>query len=110
MEERFFFVAYASSASTDFSPEELTDLLAVSRARNAAAGVTGLLVYKGGNFLQALEGPEDAVRATMQRISAISGIARSSSSTRATMTSDSPASGQWDSTKLLGWIRTWLQE
>ena len=28
-----------------------------------------MLVHKGGNFLQALEGPEDAVRATMQRIS-----------------------------------------
>ena len=48
--DRYFSVSYAS------------------RARNAAAGVTGILVHKGGNFLQALEGPEDAVRATMERI------------------------------------------
>lgn len=68
MDEPHYFVAYASSAVRVFTAEELTALLAVSRARNGAAGVTGMLVHKGGNFLQALEGPEHAVRATMARI------------------------------------------
>jgi len=31
-------------------------------------GVTGILLYRGGNFIQALEGPDDAVEATYQRI------------------------------------------
>lgn len=68
MPSPLLFLAYASSASIPFSATALVDLLAVSRRNNARNDVSGLLVYCGGNFLQALEGPEDAVRATLQRI------------------------------------------
>lgn len=62
------FVAYASSAVCEFTPAALIDLLDVSRRNNAREALTGLLLHRGGNFMQALEGPEDAVRATMLRI------------------------------------------
>lgn len=63
-----FFLAYASSARVPMSDAELTTLLDVSRRNNTRDGLSGLLLYRGGNFLQALEGDEDVVRATMGRI------------------------------------------
>lgn len=63
------FLAYASSATHQYSAEELMDLLAVCRSNNVRDNLTGMLLYRGGNFLQALEGPGDAIQATMQRIS-----------------------------------------
>jgi hypothetical protein len=68
MSSSVHFLAYASSATRPFSPEELLDLLAVSRANNLRDDLTGMLLYRGGNFLQALEGPSDAIQATMRRI------------------------------------------
>ncbi|CAN5903367.1 hypothetical protein BH11GEM2_BH11GEM2_40640 [soil metagenome] len=62
------FYAYASSATVAFPPEDLVELLRVSRANNERDGVTGLLLYRGGNFLQALEGPAEAVQRTVERI------------------------------------------
>jgi hypothetical protein len=62
------FLAYSSNALRAFSTQDLVDLLAVSRANNERDDVTGMLLYRGGNFLQALEGPEAAVRQTMRRI------------------------------------------
>lgn len=64
-----YVIAYASTATRDFTTDDLTELLATSRRRNAESDVTGLLLHRGGNFLQVLEGPEAAVRETMQRIS-----------------------------------------
>lgn len=39
-----------------------------SRRNNEENGVTGLLMYEDGNFMQALEGPPERVTATMERI------------------------------------------
>jgi hypothetical protein len=47
---------------------ELADMLLSARVRNAASGVTGMLVYAGGNFMQVLEGPPLEVRRTLTRI------------------------------------------
>ena len=63
-----FQLVYASSAVSPFSRDDLLDLLARSRSHNARTGVTGMLLYKDGNFLQALEGEEADVRATHARI------------------------------------------
>ena len=63
-----FQLVYASSAVAPFSREELFALLAQSRANNERAGITGMLLYKDGNFMQALEGEEVDVRATHARI------------------------------------------
>jgi hypothetical protein len=47
---------------------ELRALLKTSRANNTRDGITGMLLYKDGNFMQVLEGHEAAVRATFRRI------------------------------------------
>lgn len=61
---------YISTARTPITPAELDRILRVSRSNNSVCGVTGLLVAGGRRFLQALEGREDAVRATFERIRA----------------------------------------
>lgn len=61
---------YISTSRAVISPGELNGILAVSRRNNARVGVTGLLVAGGRRFLQALEGPGDAVEATFRRIGA----------------------------------------
>ena len=65
---KVFFHVYASSAVQLFAPEELLALLETSRRNNAARGVSGMLLYKEGNFLQVLEGREAAVRAITAKI------------------------------------------
>lgn len=59
---------YSSRSSGPSRREVLRDILAVSRRRNANAGVTGRLLYSGKAFLQVLEGKEGVVRATFARI------------------------------------------
>lgn len=50
--------------------EEVDRILAVSQRNNARAGVTGALIFNNGFFGQVLEGPEEAVDATFERIQA----------------------------------------
>jgi hypothetical protein len=54
-------LVYVSSAVELFSEGELEDLLRQSRQNNAAVCVTGMLLYKDGNFMQCLEGSKGAV-------------------------------------------------
>ncbi len=61
-------LVYVSSATHLFGENELAQLLAHARARNHAAGITGLLLYCEGNFMQALEGPAQAVAEAFTRI------------------------------------------
>ena len=63
-----FQLVYISSAVVPFTKAQLLDLLAKSRENNEKSGLTGLLLYKDGNIMQALEGEEDAVRTTHARI------------------------------------------
>jgi len=58
-----FSLIYVSSAVRTFSQSQLIDLLVQSRENNTSLGITGMLLYKGGNFMQVLEGEEDAVTA-----------------------------------------------
>ena len=55
-------LVYVSSAVQLFSSEDLLHLLEQARQKNGRLGVTGMLVYKGGNFMQALEGSAQVVR------------------------------------------------
>lgn len=50
-------IVYHSKARVEFSELDLLYLLAGSRARNRAEGVTGVLVYDRGAFFQWIEGP-----------------------------------------------------
>jgi len=52
---------YLSSATAGFRESDLDAILHSARKNNTKAGVTGLLVFHDGNFLQVLEGPRDAV-------------------------------------------------
>ena len=61
---------YVSSAVGLFDDARLEELLENSRARNLGCGVTGLLLYVSGNFIQLLEGDRADVEATRRRIAA----------------------------------------
>lgn len=59
---------YISTASRAFDETSLPALLDHARRTNAANGITGLLLYGDGCFMQLLEGKPDAVQATFDRI------------------------------------------
>lgn len=61
-------LVYISSARTLICEDTCADILAESRTNNLRADISGLLVAGQRRFLQALEGPTDAVRATYARI------------------------------------------
>ena len=52
---------YVSNTRREFSQEALEDILEISRRKNRAAEVTGMLLYLDGGFLQVLEGSHEAV-------------------------------------------------
>ncbi|MBK9207916.1 MAG: BLUF domain-containing protein [Anaerolineales bacterium] len=60
-------IIYVSTSVRLLSDDELMDILKVSRENNSVSDVTGLLLYKGGNFMQVLEGPEDVVNALYEK-------------------------------------------
>ncbi len=57
-----FQLVYKSTATRYFYSGELVALLNRSRAKNARLGLSGMLLYRDGYFLQLLEGEETAVR------------------------------------------------
>lgn len=63
-----FQLAYVSTASSAMRRADLLELLERAREVNREKGVTGLLLYQGGHFLQVLEGEQDTVRALFAHI------------------------------------------
>ncbi len=61
-------LVYASRALQPFGDDDLLQLLQAARTRNEALGVTGMLVYAAGSFLQLFEGEDDAVEVIWDRI------------------------------------------
>lgn len=61
---------YISAEVEPFTRNRLRDLLDVSRRNNEAAGVTGMLVYHDGTFLQVLEGEKETVEKLLETIDA----------------------------------------
>ena len=61
-------LVYVSSAKQLFSEDDLTALLRQSRDNNTRLGLTGMLLYKDGNFMQALEGLDEAVTSLFDTI------------------------------------------
>lgn len=53
-----FHLIYVSTAVVPLSEEDLLSLLKQSRARNERHQITGMLLYRGGQFMQVLEGEE----------------------------------------------------
>lgn len=59
---------YVSTASHLLSTNELLEILHISQEKNKEKQVTGMLLYKGGNFMQVLEGPEESVNSIFDSI------------------------------------------
>ena len=61
---------YASRAVPAIDHEELITILRQSKSHNPTVGVTGVLCFSGGIFLQVLEGGRSAVNRLYNRIAA----------------------------------------
>jgi hypothetical protein len=59
---------YVSRSTESFHEHEIPDLLQQVRLANAKQQITGILLYIGGSFLQALEGPPDLVDAVFSKL------------------------------------------
>jgi hypothetical protein len=63
-----FRLIYSSAAAPDLDMKDLEQMLEESRVRNKARGITGVLVFVDGVFLQILEGEKDTVLALLKTI------------------------------------------
>ena len=61
-------LVYSSVGQPNLDYEALTNILRVAQAHNEAHGITGVLCFAGGHFVQALEGDRKAVNALYHRI------------------------------------------
>lgn len=61
---------YVSAAKWIMTDEELAPMLQAWRANNQGEGITGILVYSDGSFMQVLEGPPENVRRMVSVITA----------------------------------------
>ena len=62
------FYTSQSNIAADKVEESLADIVRACQKHNKANGVTGVLFYENGTFIQALEGEEDDVRSTLERV------------------------------------------
>ena len=65
-----FQLIYISSARPGTTAADCAEILAASRRNNGRVGVSGLLLFNGKRFLQALEGSEAEVRHIFDRVGA----------------------------------------
>src|SRR5271165_4380396 len=61
-------IVYSSASAEPMSAEELADILEMARDNNAAEGITGMLLYRNGHFLQVLEGPEERLGRLVEKL------------------------------------------
>lgn len=59
---------YISSAALGLSDKQIVNLVKVSQKSNEQLGITGILLYSGGNFMQLIEGKESAVETLYEKI------------------------------------------
>jgi hypothetical protein len=64
-----FYIVYLSTAVKPPNHDDLTALLQQCRDSNHKSGITGILVYQQGTFMQMLEGDKQAVLELYHRIS-----------------------------------------
>lgn len=69
-EPDLFHVAYVSAATKPMSTADLHALLARARDKNSRLGLTGMLAYADGRFLQVLEGRSRVVESVIDKIRA----------------------------------------
>ncbi|BDZ74801.1 BluF domain-containing protein [Methylophaga marina] len=61
-------ITYVSSATHAFSQEQLFELLDECRGNNLRENLTGQLLYKNQEFMQVLEGEEEPLKFTFEKI------------------------------------------
>ena len=59
---------YVSRARPDLTTDDVRAIHRLARTLNALDGVTGLLLFNGVNFMQVVEGAEDAIDDLMRRL------------------------------------------
>jgi len=67
--DNLFQLAYTSTASELFDKADLRNMLTEFNQRNLKTGITGILLYKDGHFMQILEGLGEVVTTMFGRIS-----------------------------------------
>lgn len=63
-----FHLVYLSKAAEDISYSDIMNILEVSRRNNIREGITGVLIFRDGYFLQLLEGNQAAVHKILNAI------------------------------------------
>jgi hypothetical protein len=63
-----YYLIYSSTASDDMNESVLKEILSEAERCNKLQNITGLLVYFDGSFIQMLEGKEEDVIETFERI------------------------------------------
>jgi len=61
-------LVYSSKAKIQFTDDSIRSLTEKSSCNNALSGITGLLLYGSGNFLQVLEGNNSSIHILFERI------------------------------------------
>ena len=59
---------YASQLNGELSLKDIREIVEKANVNNAKLGVTGLLIYRSGYFLQVLEGSQECVNALYLKI------------------------------------------
>jgi len=62
-------IVYLSFSSDNFKHSDIDQILEVSRKNNEGNNITGMLLYRGGVFLQLLEGDKEEVTKLFDKIS-----------------------------------------
>ena len=65
-----YHVIYSSTATERLSQRAMLELLKISRRNNEARGLTGMLLYRNGTYMQFLEGPREEVVRLLGRLRA----------------------------------------
>ncbi|WP_093666298.1 BLUF domain-containing protein [Sphingomonas gellani] len=61
-------IAYTSRAAGSFGEADYNSLIGQARSNNERDGLTGLILFDGSRFLQAIEGPKASTSHCMARI------------------------------------------
>lgn len=64
-----YYIIYSSYTSSGFSDEDLKILLVKAREKNHKIGITGMMLYFDGKFIQLIEGEEKTVKQLYETIS-----------------------------------------